>query len=186
MYWYEHNNSEVCNAVVDLVLKLQQDHSERIQSNLEFMRMYGQKNYTQLGTSGALFKGQQAGMRFNPNVMRLNVAQSQVDTITSKIGRNKPRPLYLTRQGDYMLRRKAKRLGDSMEGLFMEQNLYNLMPRIFTDACVQDLGVLKIFREGDKIKSERVFSNHIFGTLTRLCMLHLGPCFNGWRCTSRL
>ena len=162
MYWYEHNNSEVCNAVVDLVQKLQQDHSERIQSNLEFMRMYGQKNYTQLGTSGALFKGQQAGMRFNPNVMRLNVAQSQVDTITSKIGRNKPRPLYLTRQGDYMLRRKAKRLGDSMEGLFMEQNLYNLMPRIFTDACVQDLGVLKIFREGDKIKSERVFSNHIF------------------------
>ena len=43
MYWYEHNNSEVCNAVVDLVQKLQQDHSERIQSNLEFMRMYGQK-----------------------------------------------------------------------------------------------------------------------------------------------
>ena len=133
-----------------------------------------------------MFKGQQAGMRFNPNVMRLNVAQSQVDTITSKIGRNKPRPLYLTRQGDYMLRRKAKRLGDSMEGLFMEQNP--------TTSC-REFSLTHVFRISASsrfsVKATRsnpsVFSQTIFfGTLTRLCMLHHGPCFNGWRCTSPL
>ena len=160
MYWYEHENIEICNAVVDLCNKLEEDHSGRIRANYEFMRMYGNRNYT--GTSGGFTRGTQSDLRRDPNIMRLNVAQSQVDTISSKIGRNKPRPLYLTRQGDYMLRRKAKRLGDSMEGLFMEQRLYDLMPRVFADACIMDLGVLKVFRDGDKIKSERIISNHLF------------------------
>ena len=160
MYWYEHENIEICNAVVDLCNKLEEDHSGRIRANYEFMRMYGNRNYT--GTSGGFTRGTQSDLRRDPNIMRLNVAQSQVDTISSKIGRNKPRPLYLTRQGDYMLRRKARRLGDSMEGLFMEQRLYDLMPRVFADACIMDLGVLKVFRDGDKIKSERIISNHLF------------------------
>ena len=160
MYWYEHENIEICNAVVDLCNKLEEDHSGRIRANYEFMRMYGNRNYT--GASGGFPRGTQSDLRRDPNIMRLNVAQSQVDTISSKIGRNKPRPLYLTRQGDYMLRRKAKRLGDSMEGLFMEQRLYDLMPRVFADACIMDLGVLKVFRDGDKIKSERIISNHLF------------------------
>ena len=162
MYWHEADTPQICDHVVDLVNKLSQDHQERIDANLDFMRMYGNRNYSQLGTSSSLFKGSQAGLRRDPNMMRLNVAQSQVDTITSKIGRNKPRPLYLTRQGDYMLRRKAKRLGDSMEGLFLQQKLYDLMPRVFSDACVMDLGVLKVFRSGDSLKVERCFTNHLF------------------------
>ncbi len=64
-----------------------------------------------------------------------------------------------------MLRRKAKRLGDSMEGLFMELKLYDLMPRVFADACIMDLGVLKVFRAGDALKVERCFTNHIFWDL---------------------
>jgi len=163
MYWYESETNEICDHVVDIVHKLENDHVSRTDGNLDFMRMYGQKSYSQLGASGSMRS--QAGLRRDPNVMRLNVAQSQVDTITSKIGRNKPRPLYLTREGDYMLRRKAKRLGDSMEGLFMELGLYDLMPRIFADACIMDLGVLKLFRSGDRISAERVFSNHIFWDL---------------------
>lgn len=165
MYWHEADTPQICDHVVDIVGKLEQDHQERCDANLDFMRMYGNRNYAQLGTSSSLFKGSSAGLRRDPSAMRLNVAQSQVDTITSKIGRNKPRPLYLTRQGDYMLRRKAKKLGDSMEGLFMELKLYDIMPRVFADACIMDLGVLKIFRSGDSLKVERCFTNHLFWDL---------------------
>ena len=47
----------------------------------------------------------------------------------------------------------------------MQTKMYDLMPKIFQDSCIFDLGVLKIYSEDEKIHVERVFANEMLWDL---------------------
>jgi hypothetical protein len=166
MFWWESEIDDCHDELMGVVHELNDTHYDRMVSNLEHLKVYSQRRYDlQDFRQGVVKSASYAMDRRDDLRMRLNVTQSMIDTITSKIGKNRPRPMYLTEGGDYSLRTKAKMMGRMMEGLFLQTKLYDVMPKIFQDSCIFDLGVLKIYRESDKIEVERVFANEILWDL---------------------
>ena len=158
-FWWQKDETELGSAVADVIYKLKEDHYGRFTLNLDMLRMYSQRDYEALD-------------RFNPETramslraedfrMRLNVIGNMVDTLTSRIGKSKPRPMYLTKRGDYKLRQRARLLGDMMEGVFHQTDLFRLMPQIFQDSCIFDIAALKVGRDGNELFTERVFPNEL-------------------------
>lgn len=163
MFWWTYDTQDVAGMIEQVVDALKEDHVGRHQLNLDMLRMYSQRDYMALDR----FDPSQRASTQQPEDfrMRLNVIGSMVDTVTSKIAKARPRPMYLTKRGDYRLRQRARRLTDMMEGIFHQTNLYKVMPRVFLDSCIFDLGVVKIGRDEDQLYAERVFPNEILWNL---------------------
>ena len=162
MFWWEAEIDSCHDELMGVINKLNDNHYDRMMANLDFLRVYSQRKYDLQDFRHGMVKTSNYALdRRDDMRMRMNVTQSMIDTITSKIGKNRPRPMYLTEGGDYSLRTKAKMMGRMMEGLFMQTKLYDLMPKIFQDSCIFDIGVLKIYVEDNKIQIERVFANEI-------------------------
>jgi hypothetical protein len=90
------------------------------------------------------------------------VCQSATDTITSKIAKNRPRPLFLTDGGDYKVRRKAKKLTQMVEGIFYENKAYDLGPLIFRDGCVLGDGLVHVYAKNKRVHFDRVLASELF------------------------
>ena len=161
-FWWETGVDDCHDELMGVINELNDNHYDRMLANLDYLKVYSQRRYDlQDFRQGVVKTASYALDKRDDMRMRLNVTQSMIDTITSKIGKNRPRPMYLTEGGDYSLRTKAKMMGRMMEGLFLQSKLYDIMPKIFQDSCIFDLGVLKIYQENGKIYVERVFANEI-------------------------
>ncbi len=161
-FWWETGVDDCHDELMGVINELNSNHYDRMLANLDYLKVYSQRRYDlQDFRQGVVKTASYALDKRDDMRMRLNVTQSMIDTITSKIGKNRPRPMYLTEGGDYSLRTKAKMMGRMMEGLFLQSKLYDMMPKIFQDSCIFDLGVLKIYQENGKIYVERVFANEI-------------------------
>lgn len=157
--WWTLSDNDAVGSVSATLTHLQQQQSARMVQHVVAMRLYG--NLSQLGLAGL-----SVARAKNPSLMRdrisYNVVQSALDTVTSKIGKNKPRPLFLPSGGDYRIQRKAKGLNRFIEGVFYENKAYDLGPIIFRDGGVFGDGVLHVFRENNRVKFERVLSSEIW------------------------
>ncbi len=160
--WYTQEEPQ--DALIAQVSQIRSNQQARFQNNLDFLRMYSARKYnmtlSQLDgarrTTQALkrdYKGKEK--------IRINIIQSICDTITAKITKNRPRPLFLTKGGDFLMRQKAKKRGDFIEGIFLNNGFYERLSEVFLDCTIFDFGVLKILRQGNNIRFERIFPNEI-------------------------
>jgi len=156
-YWYKATK-DVHSDVFQFVKKLDQEQGYRQGDNLRFMRLYG--NYEFSGIQAFNYTRAEASTA-SLNRVTLNVVQSMVDTVVSKIGKNKPRPYFLTDDGDFSLQRKAEKLTKFVEGQFYSCDFYEKAQQAFKDACIFGTGAVKIYREGDKILAERTFIDEL-------------------------
>ncbi len=91
-----------------------------------------------------------------------NLVQSATDTVTSKAGKNKPRPFFLPSGGNFRQHRKAKRLNKFVDGMFYENKVYTLGIAAFRDAAVWGDGTIKIVEKNGRVAFERVLPMELF------------------------
>lgn len=93
----------------------------------------------------------------------MNVVQSCVDTLVSRITQSRPRPIFLTDNGDYKQRNLAKQLNQFVVGELYSTKSYQQGELILRDAAVLGSGCLKVYRtSGDKVGVERVLITELF------------------------
>lgn len=85
-----------------------------------------------------------------------NLVQSVIDTLLSKMMKNRPKPMFLTEGGVYSLQTKAKKREKFVDGIFYENKAHILGPQCLRDAFVKGDGVIYQFIRDGKIKYERV------------------------------
>lgn len=158
--WWADDKASAHKNLFSTVRYIDKNQSYRSALNLRYARLYS--NTEILGLSSGTY-ARTTSNNFANNRVTLNVVKSCVDTAASKISKNKPRPLFLTEDGDYSLKRKAKLLNQYMEGMFDELEIYKVGQRCFVDACVFGTGCMKIFIDpaSNKLKAERVFIDEI-------------------------
>lgn len=89
----------------------------------------------------------------------MNVVQSCVDTLVSRLTQSRPRPVFLTDNGDYKERNLAKQLNQFIVGELYRSKAYTLGPNILKDATILGTGVVKIYKGSDNlVKIERVLA----------------------------
>lgn len=99
-----------------------------------------------------------------------NVVRSCIDTLCAKVSKARPRPLALTTEGDWKLQRKAKLLTQYLDGMFRQMRLYPETQRAFRDACIYDIGIVKVWVETDpedptidgRICAERIMPDEVW------------------------
>jgi len=163
-YWYSAKENAVHESVFATITLITKNDGGRIDNFVKYARLYGNMGLgvADLGTSG--------GMTSNPgpqNRVTLNVVKSVIDTATSKITKNRPRPQFLTSGGDYSEQQKAKKLSKFIEGQFSYTKAYEAGALVFRDAAIFGFGALKVYiKEGqdgkEELAVERVLPTEIF------------------------
>jgi hypothetical protein len=149
---------KVHEAVFPYLRKLDTQQSYRQEANIRNMRLYGNFEYSGLSAYNYA-RTEPAGASLNR--VTLNVVQSMVDTVVSKITKNKPRPYFLTDGANWSLQRKAEKLTKFAEGQFYATDFYAKAAIAFKDSCIFGTGALKIFKRNGRIEVERVFIDEL-------------------------
>lgn len=94
--------------------------------------------------------------------LRYNVIKSVCDTVQAKIAKNHPLPLFLTNGAHYKLRRRSQKLSDACKGIFEENKIEALAPKVCMDAELQGSGFIHVCEEFGRVKFERVMADEIW------------------------
>lgn len=157
-HWWKSPKKQYHDNIFQYVKHLDVNQNTRQTDNLRHMRLFG--NYNILGLDSYSYNRLETSNRVAHRVT-LNIVQSMIDTVVSKITKNKPKPTFLTDGGDWSLQRKAKKLTKFCEGIFNDTDFYREAAMAFQDACIFGTGGVKIFKDGPEIKAERVFIDEI-------------------------
>jgi len=158
--WWGEPEKEIHQHIFGYLRSLEQDQGARRLQWLQFARMY--QNQAPLGFFNGVANSSigNSGLKDCPAV---NVVKSCVDTATSKIGKSKPRPMFLTEDGNYKQQAKAKKLTQYMDGQFDLMGMYAKAAAVFRDGCIFGTGAMKIFIDQDAgmVTCERVLPDEI-------------------------
>jgi hypothetical protein len=128
----------------------EEQSSEKLQDML-YASLYG--NMPALGFG---LGAQRRGI-LGQNRLALNVIRNMVAAVTSKVAaKNKPKPTFLTEEGNYEQREKAEKLEKFTGGVFYESGVYAVLGRCFRDACVWGTGILKVYPADGRVEVERI------------------------------
>lgn len=158
--WFKRK-SKAYETVFEYIKQLDSAQAHVQADNIRNMRLYGNMEYVGLGYGNYGNYTAYTPDTSIQNRVTLNIVQSMVDTAVSKITKNRPRPYFLTDDGDFTLKRKAEKLTKFSEGQFYATQFYELATEAYRDAGVFGTGCIKIFIEDNKIKAERVFIDEI-------------------------
>lgn len=158
--WWTLKGPELAQAITQTVNYLAEYDTQRQTQYQTSVRLYGNVNL--MGVNGLSQSKRQATASAIKDRVTYNVVQSGIDTITAKMAKNKPKPMFLTSGGNYKAQRKAKKLDKFVEGIFYENDAHSLGVEIFRDACVGGDGIIHVYSEAGRIKYERVISNELY------------------------
>lgn len=158
-WWKAKSKAELANQLVETAAFLREQQQYRQRQASIHARMYGNMPLSN-------YIGSNMGkMATNNNLPAdrptMNVIQSCVDTLESKISQAKPKPVFLTDGSDYKNRKLSKQMNTFINGELYQTRSYRLGKQILKDAMVLGDGVLKVFREHDKVKVERVLATEL-------------------------
>lgn len=157
-YWFKTKPAARPSAIFQFVKALNQEQAYRQDDNFRYMRLYGsQELYALRGYKAAAVQSSTP----LANRITMNIIQSMIDTVVSKIGKNRPKPTFLTEGGDWSQQSRAKKLTQFIEGQFQACDFYSKAAVAFLDSCIFGTGCIKIFKHNGEIKAERVFIDEI-------------------------
>lgn len=105
----------------------------------------------------------------------MNVVQSGVNTLVSKISKNKIRPTFLTDDGDWFMQEEAKKLTRYVYGQFYRMKVYEETKQALRDSCIFGDGFVKHWHDSSgKIHVKRVFKPSLMFDLAE-CMFGGDP-----------
>lgn len=160
-WWAAKSKAERAQQVLETVAYLKTNQQYRFRQASIHARMYG-------NLSLANFLGSSFSRSYSTNnslpVDRptMNVVQSCIDTLTSRISQSRPRPLFLTDNGQYKERNLAKQLNGFIAGELYCTDAYELGPLILRDASILGSGCIKIFERDERVALERTLITELF------------------------
>lgn len=154
-WWKANSKAELANQTLDTVSFIKEQQQYRYRQASIFSRLYG--NMPLFNFVGANMNKPAIGTQLPVDRPTMNVVQSCVDTLTSRISQSRPRPVFLTDNGDYKERSLAKQMNSFINGELYQTHAYEEGCLILRDAAVLGTGCLKVYETYDhKVALDRV------------------------------
>ncbi len=154
-WWEANSKKDLAFQTLDTVAFLKTQQQFRYRQAGIYARMYGNMPLMNFIGSSMNQLNNQSTLPIDRPTM--NVVQSCIDTLTSRLTQAKPSPRFLTDNGDYKERKLAKQLNAFVAGELYQTKAYQLGELILRDAEVLGTGCLKIYETQDKrVGLERV------------------------------
>jgi len=158
--WWLLPKADLPQALTRIVHTLGQADSKRQTQYQVSTRLYGNTNL--MGTNGLSFSKITSAQNAMKDRLSYNIVQSGIDTITAKMAKNKPRPMFLTSGGSWKLQSRAKKLNKFIDGVFYENKAHFMGVDAFRDGCVLGDGIIHVFNCHDRVKWERVMPSELY------------------------
>lgn len=161
-WWTASSKKELVGQVLDTASFLKENQQYRFRQASIYARMYGNLPLSNFAGS-SLNK-----MNNPPNSLpvdrpTMNVVQSCVDTLVSRISQSRPRPIFLTDNASYRNRTLAKQMNGFINGELYQTKAHEKAQHVLRDAAVLGTGCLHVYRDSDdKVALERVLATELF------------------------
>lgn len=129
--WWLSDEKRVHGDVWATVEHIRKASSELRKWDRHHMMLYSNLNVT--GNDPSVAAGRADRVRFN-------LIASAIDTAASQIATQRPKPMYLTNEGDFGLQRQARLRTRVLEGQLYDTGSYDIMPEVFLDAAILGTG----------------------------------------------
>lgn len=157
-WWNARDEKELLAQLLSTTAFLKKFHSARIRQASLYSRLFsGKPLYNYLASTSTLDNSQQMPMG-RPTA---NVVYSCIDTLTSKITQDKPRPVFLTEEAHYKEQRAAEELNSFIMGEFFRCKTYELGPEAFRDSAQLGNGFVKCVKKDGKVEQERTLETEL-------------------------
>lgn len=147
-WWNADSKKEMCEKLLATASFLKEQNAYRYRQASLFASLYG--NTPLFGWLGSNLSKLTTKKQLPNDRPTMSVITSCVDTIVSKMTQNKPRPIFLTDNGDYKQRSLAKQLNSFIAGELYQTKAYQLGEMIMRDAAVWGTGCVKVIETQDK------------------------------------
>lgn len=124
-----------------------------------YARMYG--GFEQ-ATTMPLGGVDPAAQMFEPASLPYNVIRSATNTLTAKVIKNRPVPMYLPVGGDHRLHRRVRYLNRFVPGLFHHFNFWGRRHASVRDAGLFGTGQMLVQRDGRRISVENLYPWEVY------------------------
>ena len=159
--WWDEEHDKIFKGVFGVCDDILLNLSVRRRMNYFFAALYNDTGASFMASRNTNLYYNRTALDGNAvlnSSMTLNVLQNVIDTAASMISKNKPKPQFLTDGSkDYSTKVKGKLLTKYVAGVFDEMKIYQIMKRVFLDACIYGTGAIKLFEEDGKLKAENLF-----------------------------
>jgi hypothetical protein len=146
MNWYD-NKLNPHETVFKVVNNIRSKQSNRDEMNLRDLRLFGGN-----------FQSNDPVMALKNEKLTFNIVRSVCSTLTSKICKNRPRPMNLTDEGDWPLQQKAEKRNRFTMGMFYQAKTYQVAKEALLCSTVLDAGFVKVYSQDGEIKNRNVLS----------------------------
>lgn len=157
-WWVAENEGDLVSQVLSTTEYLKRTNQQRVKQASVFSRLLsGKPLYNFLASNATLDNSNQLPIG-RPTA---NVCYSCVDTLTSRITQENPKPIFLTDKGNYKERKLAKDGNAFIQGEFDRTKVYELAPLMFRDGLALGNGLLKVFPKDKKVAVERTLETEL-------------------------
>ena len=159
-YWWKSDEEAMAREIAGTIKFIQHHQSTRVEQLTVATRLYGNASaFNFIGP--ALQRSASASANAQSNRISFNLCAAVIDTLVSKIAKNKIIPVFITRGGVWGAQRKAENLSKFVEGCFYDQDVHKKGVDAFRDGAVWGAGILHVFEENEKVAVERVLPHEI-------------------------
>jgi len=155
--WYNEKRGDAHGPLIAVFQTIREESAWRIEADELHLGHYKQSE--RYGVRGISLRG----APYQAATLPYNVCRGAVDTLQSKIAKQRPLPQCLAQRGDWTKQKRARKMTEFLEGEFYRQKVYERhAPMIVRDALIFGRGAIKIGVEGNRIKSERCLPWELF------------------------
>jgi len=160
-WWLAKSKKEMAAQVVASLESLRSNQEYRNRQAALFARLYS--NIPLFNFVGANLSKMNIAQTLPIDRPTMNVVQSCVDTLTSRITQSKPRPVFLTDNGDYKERGLAEKMNMFVGGELYRMKGYEKAEIMLRDAAVLGTGILKVYEDAShRVALDRVLFTELF------------------------
>lgn len=162
--WFDEDLSESQRAhyLFGLMKTLDANQMGVQQNNLRCLRMYNNQEITGLSIANYVLSSTPGNIGVaRQNRLTLNVVKSAIDTLVSKLAKDRIAPTFLTSRAPWSKQRQAEKLTKWMKGAFYGARVHEIAPLALRDAAIFGTGAIKVYSENGQIKAERVFPDEM-------------------------
>ena len=161
-YWWKTDvEKNLAEQIAGTIKLIEREQTGRLDLLTFATRMYGNTNGFNI-TGSSFTRGNSINTTPSSQRITYNLTQSCIDTLVSKMAKNKFVPSFCTSGGIWAKQKKAEQLNKFMEGVFYEHKVHKKRIMAFRDACVWGDGIVHIYRDNDELKVERVLPHELF------------------------
>lgn len=158
-WWNAQTDDELCHQTISSANYLQKTQQYRIKGASIFSRIYSGKGLMNYAlNSKILDTSNQLPVR-RPT---MNVSQSCVDTLVSRMTQAQPKPTFLTEGGDYKKQTLAEDLNQFIAGEFYRMKAYEKGGLALRGSCIFGDEFVKVFKKDKKVALERTITTELF------------------------